>query len=46
MTRVVKSFVVEDADPFILHLYYRGLWWPGDSRGQGIIGYGINLVLL
>ena len=43
---VVKSVVLEDTDPFILHIQYHGCWCPGDARSQGINSHGIDLVIL
>ena len=39
----LKSFLVEDKDPFILPSQYHVCWWPGDIRSQGISSNGIDL---
>ena len=41
----MKSFFIEDKDLFVLLSQYRGCWWPGDARSQGISSHGIDLVL-
>ena len=42
----LKSFLVEDKDPFILHIQHHGCWWPGVARSQGISSHGIDVVIL
>ena len=40
----LKSFPVDDKDPFITHNQYNYLRWPGDAKRQGIGNHGIDLV--
>ena len=28
----------------VMHIQYRGCWWPGDTRCQGINSHGVELV--
>ena len=42
----MKSYLMEDKDPFILYCQYHGCWCPGDTRRQGISRHGIDLVIL
>ena len=37
----LKSFLVEDNDPFSLHVW----WRPGDARSQVISNHGIDIVI-
>ena len=43
--RLLKSFLMEDEDLFMLHNQYHCCWWPGDARSQVINSHGIDLVL-
>ena len=40
----LKSFIMEDKDPFMLHSQDHGCWWPGDVMDQDISSQGIDLV--
>ena len=42
--RWLRSFFMEDEDPFILHTQDHGCWCPGGSRSQGINSPNIDLV--
>ena len=43
--RLLKSFLVGDKDPFILHIWYHGCCWPSYARSQGIRSHSIDLVI-
>ena len=43
--RLLKSILVEDNGPFILHIQWHSCWLTGDARGYGISSYSMDLVI-
>ena len=42
----MKSFSIEDKDPFMVHNQYHGFYWASYIRIQGISTYDFDLVIL
>ena len=44
-SKMLKTFLMEDKNPFKQHSQYHGKWWPGDTRCQVIKNHGIEVVI-
>ena len=43
--RPLKSSLIEEKGPFILHNLYHGCWWTGDARSHVISSREVDLVI-